>query len=102
MTTLPYYAVIFTSFRTEMEDGYHEMNELLMEKAKSYSGFMHQDAVRDGMGIAISYWKNLEDIQVWKKDIDHMVAKSRGKKEWYTEYSVRIAKVEREYGGQGS
>lgn len=98
MKTEPYYAVIFTSFRTDVEDGYMEMNDLLMEKAKSYPGFMHQDSVRDGMGIAISYWKSLEDIQSWKKDVDHIQAKNRGIKEWYTGYSVRIAKVELEYG----
>ena len=98
MPTLPYYAVIFTSVRTEIEDGYHEMNDLLMEKAEEYEGFIRQDAVRDGLGIAISYWQDLESIQAWRKDVDHLVAKERGKKEWYTQYSVRIAKVEREYG----
>lgn len=98
MPTPPYYAVIFTSIRTDVEEEYYETNELLMKKAEDYDGFIHQDAVRDGLGIAISYWRDLESIQAWRKDMDHIVAKERGKKEWYSQYSVRIAKVEREYG----
>ncbi|NNC82782.1 MAG: antibiotic biosynthesis monooxygenase [Flavobacteriales bacterium] len=94
----PYFAVIFTSLRSEVEDDYISTNDLLMEKAKTYAGFLHQDAVRDGLGIAISYWKDLDSIHQWSKDVDHILAKQRGSKEWYTSYSVRIARVEREYG----
>ncbi|NND93597.1 MAG: antibiotic biosynthesis monooxygenase [Flavobacteriales bacterium] len=101
MPSLPYYAVIFTSVRTDVDEGYLETNELLMKKAHEYEGFLHQDAVRDGIGIAISYWRDLESIIEWRKDSDHILAKGRGKKEWYRQYSVRIAKVESEYGMSG-
>lgn len=90
----PYYAVIFTSTRTEVEDGYHETNDILMEKASEYEGFLGQDTVRDDIGIAVSYWKTMEDIKAWKNDVDHLLAKSRGRSDWYSHYRVRIAKVE--------
>jgi len=94
---LPYYAVIFTSTRTEVNEGYNETNDLLMNKAKDYPGFMGLDAVRDGLGIAVSYWKNLEELHKWKVDTEHILAKSRGRAEWDSHYRIRIARVEMDY-----
>jgi heme-degrading monooxygenase HmoA len=93
----PYYAVIFTSLRTETDEGYAEMNLKLEEIAHSYSGFIGQDSARSGLGISISYWKNEEDIVAWRKNAEHQLAMKYGKEKWYTWYNVRVAKVEREY-----
>jgi len=98
MVTTPYYAVIFTSTRTDVDDGYHEMNELMMSKAKEYPGYLGLEAAREEIGIAVSYWRSLAEIKTWKEDMDHLVAQSRGRQEWYASYRVRIARVEREYG----
>lgn len=97
MTTLPYYAVIFTSVRTDVEDGYQEMNELMMQKAKVYPGYLGFEAAREEIGIAVSYWQTLSDIKAWKEDVDHQMAQSRGRAEWYSSYRIRIARVERDY-----
>jgi heme-degrading monooxygenase HmoA len=92
-----YYAVIFTSTRTEIEDGYAEMANKIVELAKIQSGFIGLESARSEIGITVSYWKSLEAIQKWKANLDHIEAQEKGKTTWYKNYKVRIAKVEREY-----
>ena len=41
-------------------------------------------------------WDSLEIIDVWKHHQNHMDAKSMGRKSWYSEYKIRICKVESE------
>jgi heme-degrading monooxygenase HmoA len=39
----------------------------------------------------------LESIQQWRQNTDHQGAKEKGKKGFYKKYTIRIAKVERDY-----
>ncbi len=91
---LPYYAVIFTSLRTDVAEDYSETNSLLEESAKEIPGFLGQEATRNAIGIAVSYWRDLESIEKWRHNLQHQHAKARGVREWYSEYTVRICKVE--------
>ena len=93
----PYYAVIFTSTRTEGDDGYNEMSQLMETLAKKQSGFINVDSARNKLGITVSYWKDLDSIKGWKEQSDHLLAQKKGRNEWYNWYNVRICKVEREY-----
>jgi heme-degrading monooxygenase HmoA len=93
----PYYAVIFTSIRTEVHEGYAEMNTLLEKIAAGVDGFIGQDSARNELGISISYWKSPEAIAVWRKQAEHQLAMRYGKEHWYTWYHVRVAKIERDY-----
>lgn len=93
----PYYAVIFTSLRTNRDEGYGE-TALLMEKmASEQPGFLGMESAREGLGITVSYWESLEAISHWKKNAAHSIAQQRGIQEWYTHYKTRICKVERDY-----
>jgi heme-degrading monooxygenase HmoA len=94
----PYYAVIFTSQRTSVDDNYAHTSDHLDQHAKQYSGFLGIQSVRDanGFGISVSYWKTLDDIAQWKSDLKHIAAKQKGKKDWYSYYNIRISKVEEE------
>ena len=94
---VPYSAVIFTSTLAS-SDGYAAMVKRMEELAKQQPGFIRMDSAREDVGITVSYWKNLESIQLWKKNVDHLNTQDLGKRKWYESYSVRIAKVEREYG----
>ncbi|GAA4767028.1 MULTISPECIES: antibiotic biosynthesis monooxygenase family protein [Flavobacterium] len=93
----PYYAVIFTSVRTEVEQGYAQMANLMVEMAKEQEGFLGVESARNEIGITVSYWKDLESIKNWKSNLDHLQAQRMGKQKWYESYKVRIALVEREY-----
>ena len=92
-----YYAVIFTSTRTEVEAGYAEMAIKMVELAKAQPGYIGMESARSEIGITVSYWESLEAIQKWKANLDHLEAQEKGKTTWYKNYKVRIAKVEREY-----
>jgi heme-degrading monooxygenase HmoA len=95
----PYYAVIFTSHRTEGDKGYAEMADRMMELASGQAGFLGMESVREDLGITVSYWASLEAISNWKKNAEHRHAQRLGQQQWYAGFRVRIAKVEREYGG---
>ncbi|MQP24089.1 antibiotic biosynthesis monooxygenase [Flavobacterium sp. LMO8] len=92
-----YYAVIFTSTRTEVEAGYAEMATKMVELAKAQPGFIGMDSARSEIGITVSYWESLKAIKNWKENMEHLEAQEKGKTIWYKNYKVRIAKVEREY-----
>lgn len=94
----PYYAVIFTSVRTEVDDGYEEMSRRMEELASTYTGFIGFEAARKDIGLFISYWKDLESIKKWKANSEHLNAQKMGYDKWYSHFRVRIAKIEREYG----
>lgn len=94
----PYYAVIFTNLRTEVNEGYSETADLMVELSAQQPGFLGIESVRETLGITVSYWKDLESIKLWKAQVDHQVAQKRGRKEWYSAFKTRIAKVERDYG----
>jgi heme-degrading monooxygenase HmoA len=93
----PYYAVIFSSVRTEKFDGYSEMADLMVKLASTQEGFLGVESARNELGITVSYWKDLESIKKWKQHSDHLIAQSKGRTEWYENYKTRIAKVERDY-----
>ena len=97
-TPPPPYAVIFTSIRTEGDNGYIEMAEKMEELARQQSGFLGIESARSETGITVSYWKDLESIKLWKQHTDHVIAQQKGITDWYSHYRVRICKVEREYG----
>lgn len=94
---LPYYAVIFTSVRTTIDDGYSETASRMLELAENQPGFLGVESARSEIGITVSYWESLEAIHNWKQNSEHLLAQEKGKILWYESYKVRIAKVEREY-----
>ena len=52
----------------------------------------------DGTGITVSYWESEEAIVRWKANAEHQGAQEGGRRAWYSDYTVRIARVERAYG----
>ena len=94
----PYYAVIFTSTRTEGDNGYGRMSERMVELARQQPGYLGHESAREGVGITVSYWKDLESIKNWKANSEHQVAQKTGKEKWYESFVTRICKVERDYG----
>ncbi|MDZ7891680.1 MAG: antibiotic biosynthesis monooxygenase [Rhodoferax sp.] len=93
----PYYAVIFTSLRTAVDEGYGDMAEKMVVLAAQQPGFLGMESARDGLGITVSYWKDLESIRAWKAHAEHQVAQQLGHEKWYAAFETRIAKVERDY-----
>ena len=97
----PYYAVIFTSTRTAVDDGYNDVAARMVELASRQPGFLGVESSRgaSGLGITVSYWSSLEAIASWKAQGEHRVAQAHGHKKWYEHFETRIARVERAYSG---
>lgn len=100
----PYYAVIFSSQRQGEDDGYAAMATRMSELAAQQPGYLGVETTRDadGFGITVSYWRSEADIVAWKRNAEHAVARERGRGGWYRHFELRVARVERGYGGPGA
>lgn len=96
----PYYAVIFNSILKPDTDGYVEMAIEMEKLVKSQPGFLGFESAREEIGVTISYWRSLEDIEKWKANMEHRRAQELGREKWYQQYVTRICLVEKEYGFQ--
>ncbi|MEP4534019.1 MAG: antibiotic biosynthesis monooxygenase [Cyclobacteriaceae bacterium] len=94
----PYYAVIFTSVRTDLNEGYAATAERMVELGSQMPGFLGIESAREEVGITVSYWDSLESIKAWKAVAEHKVAQESGRAKWYKAYKTRICLVERDYG----
>lgn len=94
----PYTAVIFTSLRTEGDNGYAVMSARMSELVREQPGFLGEESAREGLGITVSYWRTEADAAAWKLLSAHLVAQQRGQEAWYADYRVRVAVVGRDYG----
>ena len=94
----PYYAVIFTSQRTGPgpDPDYDRTARAMLDLAADQQGFLGVESARDtdGFGVTVSYWADREAIAAWKAQADHRAAQERGRRDWYSAYRVRVAKVE--------
>ena len=95
--TPPYYAVIFTSIRTEGDNNYGDMAERMVLLARDQDGFLGVESARNEIGITVSYWRDLESIKKWKENTEYKTARENERKLWYTSFKTRIAKVESDY-----
>jgi heme-degrading monooxygenase HmoA len=95
----PYTAVIFSSVRTEHDaEGYAGMAKRMDELATAQPGYLGVESAREDVGITVSYWRSSEDARAWKAVAEHQLAQNLGRAQWYREYRVRVATVERDYG----
>jgi len=95
----PYTAVIFTSTRTDGDNGYSVMGARMQELAKEQPGYLGYESAREGaFGITVSYWADEAAAAAWKQVAEHLVAQRRGREVWYADYRVRVAVVQRDYG----
>jgi heme-degrading monooxygenase HmoA len=97
----PYYAVIFTSKRTEGDHGYEAMAQAMFELALTQPGCLGAESARgeNGIGITVAYFTDEGSIANWKANARHLVAQKLGRERWYSHYELRVAKVERDYSG---
>jgi heme-degrading monooxygenase HmoA len=97
----PYIAVVFTSQLSADRDGYDEMAVKMFEFAMRRPGCLGAETARgsDGFGITVAYFADEDAVAEWKLDVEHLAAQRLGKDRWYSRYRVRIARVERAYGG---
>ena len=94
----PYVAVVFTSLRTDGDNGYAAMSRRMNALAAEQPGYLGIESAKDGLGITVSYWVDEAAAAAWKQVAEHLVAQQRGREVWYSDYRVRVAVVHRDYG----
>ncbi|MEJ5277787.1 antibiotic biosynthesis monooxygenase [Pseudomonas sp. MYb541] len=99
----PYYAVIFSSLRTEGDQGYGQAASRMLELAREQPGFIGVESAReDGLGITVSYWESEAAILAWKQQAEHRAVREQGRATWYSAFQTRVCKVERVYSFEAS
>jgi len=100
-----YYAVIFTSIRTDKDNaGYGNAAQRMVDLAQKQPGYLGVESCREDIGITVSYWEDKKSIENWRKNAEHLIIQSSGKSSWYEKFKVRVCKIEYDYGferGQG-
>ena len=101
LPTPPYYAVIFTTRRTDGDHGYGAMADRMATLAADQPGYLGLETSRDdgGLGITVSYWVDKAALKNWKQVAEHLLAQKLGRDRWYSYYTLRVARVERHYDG---
>jgi heme-degrading monooxygenase HmoA len=89
-----FYAVIFSSEKSDNLEGYAEMDDKTLRLAQEQPGFLGFESVNNGnKGIFISYWESMDAINNWRQNATHLMAKSNANN-WYKRYLSQVCKVE--------
>ena len=96
-------AVIFCAQRTgDGEDAYQAAAAAMGALAAQQPGYLGEDHARsaDGFGITVSYWRDDACAKAWRDHPDHALIRDQGRDQWYSAYSLHVARVERGYDWQ--
>ena len=51
----------------------------------------------DNKLVSLSFWQSAEAIERWRRNPDHMAAQALGICHYFTDFRIRVARVERDY-----
>jgi len=93
--------IIEFSIRPGMEASHRETLDPLLKEVESVPGFISKETFdsrqRPGRLLTISYWESREAIRTWMANANHRQSMLVGKREIFSDYTIRIASVERAY-----
>lgn len=95
----PYYVAVFTTVRTQDQNGYSETNVRMEDLVKDVPGFLGMDHAQSpgGLGITVGYFRDADALMEWRSNDEHRAAQQRGRADWYQSYTLHVAKVERSH-----
>ncbi len=93
----PYYAVIFSSIRTDENRDYAKTAARMVELARQQPGFLGIESAHEGVGVTVSYWDSEAAIRAWHSNAEHQLAQREGYRVFYQSFRLRVARVERAY-----
>jgi len=93
------FVVIFRAqLRADLEANYAATGQRMRQLAFNEFGCLEFQAQSEGRDeIALSYWRDEQDILAWKKHAEHLLAQERGRSSWYESYRVEVTRIERSY-----
>lgn len=96
-------AVIFEVLPNESKtQEYLDIAATLRPLLENMEGFISierfQSLTSPGKILSLSFWKDEESIRQWRNLEAHRIAQSKGREYIFTDYRLRIATVNRDYG----
>jgi heme-degrading monooxygenase HmoA len=89
----PFIASVFNYYLSDNLDGYEEYDKNTLELVKTIPGYLGYESMKhDGRGTFISYWRDMESVQLWATHPVHIEAKKSGLI-WYKYYHSFLAPV---------
>ncbi|MEB3752992.1 antibiotic biosynthesis monooxygenase [Acinetobacter sp. MD2(2019)] len=94
------FVVIFKATVAQLDSNYFETAQLMRQKAFSQYGCLKFESFQENdQEVALSYWPDLASIHAWQQDPEHLMAQNTGRERWYTNYSVEVCEILRQYAG---
>lgn len=88
----------------EKQARYLELAAQLKPLLAEIDGFIaierFQSLTTPGKILSLSWWRDEESIQAWKKNHFHRAAQTEGREDIFSYYRIRIARLEREYSSE--
>ena len=96
-------AVIFEVWpQGEYEQDYLNTAQGLRSLLESLPGFISIERFRsisdEGKILSLSFFESEEAIKEWRNTLEHRKAQALGRKQYFANYRLRIATVQRDYG----
>ena len=98
--------MIAVIFEVEPRDGhasaYFDLAGDLKPLVEGFDGFISVErfeaVLTPGRFLSLSFWRDEEAVQRWRKVAEHRLAQTAGRTEHFSDYRIRIAHVIRDYG----
>lgn len=96
-------AVIFeVTPKNGMQGPYLDMAAQMKEHLADFDGFISverfQSLTTPGKLLSLSFWRDEESVQRWRKLTAHRGAQEMGRQRFFEDYRLRVAGVMRDYG----
>ena len=96
-------AVIFEVWpETGREDAYFDWARKLRPELERIDGFLSVERFRSiaegGKLLSLSFWRDEEAVAAWRAHVEHKLAQEAGRSGLFSNYRLRVAKVNRDYG----
>jgi heme-degrading monooxygenase HmoA len=95
-------AVIFEVWpKSEHEQDYFNTARELRDLLESLPGFISVERFRsvsdDGKILSLSFFENEAAVKAWRNTLEHRKAQALGRNQYFADYRLRIATVQRDY-----
>lgn len=85
-------------------DAYRELAEGLNPEVRKIDGFVSierfESLTQPGKYLSLSIWRDEAAIREWRNLEQHRVAQQAGREHIFSDYRLRVAEVQRDYGLQ--
>lgn len=97
--------MIAVIFEVEPHDGhadtYFDLAAELKPHLQDFEGFISVErfeaVLTPGRFLSVSYWRDEDAIQRWRKVAEHRLAQGSGRSNHFADYRIRVAHVMRDY-----